>query len=91
VASGDVSCALGCTRGFAPHPNTGACSAKENGHEREVVGEPEWKSERQQKTVTRMQQHRLRHAFDGQPAVARQHGVALESLVFRIRDGAVAQ
>jgi hypothetical protein len=30
-----------------------------------------------------MQQHR--------PAVARQHGVALESLVFRIRDGAVAQ
>jgi hypothetical protein len=91
VASGDVPRAFGDTQGFAPHAEPGEGVGIKNRFEREIGCEPERKSTREQKGVSGVKQHRLGYVFDDQPALAGEHGVALDSLMFRKVDGHVAQ
>ena len=91
VASSDVPRAFTGSRGLVPHAKPRAGDGVVNRLEREVGGEPERKPTREQKAVPGVEQHRLWHAFDDQPALAGEHGVALDSLMFRKVDGHVAQ
>ena len=91
MAAGNIPRAFGCSRGFVPHTHAVASDAIVNRFEREVGSQPERQSARQQKAVPGMEQHRLRHAFHRQPALARKHRVALDSLMLRKVNGHVAQ
>ena len=90
VASGDVPRAFAGSRGFVPHAKLRAGDRIVNRLEREIGGEVERKPTREQKAVPGVEQYRLGHAFDHQPALAGEHGVALDSLMFRKVDGHVA-
>ena len=61
-----------------------------DGREREIGGEAEGQAARQEETVAGGEQHGIGNAFDGQPALAGDHGVALDALMLRELDGHVA-
>ncbi len=49
--------------------------------ERKIGGEPKRQPARQDKTVPSFQPDGLGHAFDDQPALSGEHGIALDALV----------
>ena len=63
----------------------------EDRFEREIGGELEGHVHAAEKAVSGIEQHRLGHAFDNQPALAGEHGVALDSLMLGKANGHVAQ
>jgi hypothetical protein len=90
-ASGNVSLALSDLRRFVPYAEPCKGIGIENRFEREICGELERHSTGQKKTVSSVQQNGGFDAFNYQPALTGEHGVALNALVLREVNSHVAR
>ncbi len=91
VAACDVGCGVGGAGGFAEHAGLRAGVKEENRFEREVGGEAEGEAAREEEAVAGAEQDGVGDAFDSEPALAGEHGVALDAVVRHESESEIAQ